>query len=590
MAGQKGPQRLGNFLVERGYISVDQLQSALEYQKKQGGGKLLGEILIDLQYCNEDHVTECLAAIYNVPYAKLEPRIADPRIVDVIPRDYIEKNLVFPLFNIRGTLTIAVTEPSNLFLIDEVRGLTRLEVQIVSTTAKDVRRMITTLPDSKTFVIDDIIDDNQQGDVTLIEAVEDISDSGADISGHSPVIRLVNYMIYNAVREGASDIHIEPAERCTRVRNRIDGKLYKSLEVPLHLVGAITSRIKIMAGLDISERRLPQDGRVHVMLDGRKVDLRVSTFPGNRGEKTVIRVLDTRSVSLNLRDLGFAEDVLTQFQACIQAPNGIVLVTGPTGSGKSTTLYAALNEIASMENNVCTVEDPIEYHLPLINQFQVQEKVGLTFSKALRTLLRQDPDIIMVGEVRDDETARTAIQAALTGHLVFSTLHTNDAASAITRLVNMGVEPYLIGAALNMILAQRLVRKVCSKCRETYDPPRQLRKTLERMGFALDKFQKGVGCRKCRNTGYSGRVGIHEIMVLNDELRDAIVASATVAELRRLGTAGGMITLRQDGFCKVREGLTTVDEILQIAGDASLSIDRKSTSVPVPAPIQAVST
>ncbi|MGI8979009.1 MAG: GspE/PulE family protein [Pirellulaceae bacterium] len=579
MSGQKGPQRLGNILVERGYVTVDQLQSALEFQKKQGNGKLLGEILVDLQYCTEDHITECLACIYGVPFAKLEPRIADPRIVDVLPREYIEKNLVFPLFRIRGTLTVAVTEPSNLFLIDEIRGLTRLEIQIVSTTAKDVRRMITTLPDSKTFVIDDIIDDNQQGDVTLIEAVEDIADASADVAGQSPVIRLVNYMIYNAVREGASDIHIEPAERCTRVRNRIDGKLYKSLEVPLHLVSAITSRIKIMAGLDISERRLPQDGRVHVMLDGRKVDLRVSTFPGNRGEKTVIRVLDTRSVSLNLRDLGFAEDVLTQFQACIQAPNGILLVTGPTGSGKSTTLYAALNEIASMENNVCTVEDPIEYHLPLINQFQVQEKVGLTFSKALRTLLRQDPDVIMVGEVRDDETARTAIQAALTGHLVFSTLHTNDAASAITRLVNMGVEPYLIGAALNMILAQRLVRKICPKCRETYDPPRQLRKTLERIGYGMDKFQKGVGCRKCRNTGYSGRMGVHEILVVTDELRDAIAAGATVAELKKIGMTSGMVTLRHDGFRKVREGLTTVEEIIQIAGDASLSIEKKASAV-----------
>ena len=578
MSGHKGPQRLGNILVERGYVTVDQLQSALETQKKQPG-KLVGEILVDLQFCTEDHITECLACIYGVPYAKLEPRIADPRIVDVLPREYIEKNLVFPLFRIRGTLTVAVTEPSNLFLIDEIRGLTHLDVQIVSTTSKDVRRMITTLPDSKTFVIDDIIDGNQQGDVTLIESVEDITDASDDVAGQSPVIRLVNYMIYNAVREGASDIHIEPAERCTRVRNRIDGKLYKSLEVPLHLVGAITSRIKIMAGLDISERRLPQDGRVHVMLDGRKVDLRVSTFPGNRGEKTVIRVLDTRSVSLNLRDLGFAEDVLTQFQACIQAPNGIVLVTGPTGSGKSTTLYAALNEIASMENNVCTVEDPIEYHLPLINQFQVQEKVGLTFSKALRTLLRQDPDVIMVGEVRDDETARTAIQAALTGHLVFSTLHTNDSPSAITRLVNMGVEPYLIGAALNMILAQRLVRKICPKCRESYDPPRQMRKTLERMGYGMDKFQKGVGCRKCRNTGFSGRMGIHEILTVSDELRDSIAAGGTVADLKKIGMTSGMVTLRHDGFRKVREGLTTVEEILQIAGDASLSIERKASAV-----------
>src|SRR6476619_7199445 len=524
MSGQKGPPRLGNILVERGYVTVDQLQAALEFQHKQGNGKLVGEILVDLQYCTEDHITECLARIYGVPYVKLEPRIADPRIVDVLPREYIEKNLVFPLFRIRGTLTVALTEPSNLFLIDEIRGLTHLEIQIVSTTAKDVRRMITTLPDSKTFVIDDIIDENQQGDVTVIEAVQDITDASDDVAGQSPVIRLVNYMIYNAVREGASDIHIEPAERCTRVRNRIDGKLYKSLEVPLHLVGAITSRIKIMAGLDISERRLPQDGRVHVMLDGRKVDLRVSTFPGNRGEKTVIRVLDTRSVSLNLRDLGFAEDVLTQFQACIQSPNGILLVTGPTGSGKSTTLYAALNEIASMENNVCTVEDPIEYHLPLINQFQVQEKVGLTFSKALRTLLRQDPDVIMVGEVRDDETARTAIQAALTGHLVFSTLHTNDAPSAITRLVNMGVEPYLIAAALNMVLAQRLLRRTCPKCRQEYEPPRTVRKALEKMGWQDGTFSKGVGCRHCRNTGYTGRIGIHELLMLDDEIRDAVVS------------------------------------------------------------------
>ena len=570
-----GPKRLGNILVERGYATIEQIQQALEVQQRTGKGKLLGEILVDLGHCSEDHITECLARVYSVPYAKLEPRLADPRIVDVLPREYIEKNLVFPLFRIRETLTVAVTEPSNLFLLDEIRSLTRMDVQIVSTTSKDIRRMITTLPDSKTFVIDDIIEDQEHAEVTLIEdAIEDISDA-TEVAGQSPVIRLVNYMIYNAVREGASDIHIEPAERCTRVRNRIDGKLYKSLEVPLHLLSAITSRIKIMAALDISERRLPQDGRVHVMLDGRKIDLRVSTFPSNRGEKTVIRVLDTRAVSLNLRDLGFGEDVLAQFQTCIQAPNGIVLVTGPTGSGKSTTLYAALAEIASMENNICTVEDPIEYHLPLINQFQVQERVGLTFSKALRTLLRQDPDVIMVGEVRDEETARTAIQAALTGHLVLSTLHTNDAPSAITRLVNMGVEPYLISAALNMILAQRLVRKVCLKCREAYDPPRQLKRTLERMGYPMERFYKGVGCRKCRNTGYSGRIGVHELLVVNDELRDAIVASASIADIRRLGIAAGMVTMRHDGFRKVREGLTTVEEVIQISGDFGSLLDKR---------------
>jgi type IV pilus assembly protein PilB len=493
-----------------------------------------------------------------------------------LPREYIEKNLVFPLFKVRQALTIAVTEPTNLFLIDELHSLTGLEVQVVASSAKDIRRMITTLPDSKTFVIDDIIDDNAQAEVTLIEtAIEDIGDA-TDFAGQSPVIRLVNYIIYNAVKEGASDIHIEPAERSMRVRYRIDGRLYKSLEVPATLLGAVTSRIKIMASMDISERRLPQDGRVHVLLESRKVDLRVSTFPGSRGEKTVIRVLDTKSVSLNLRDLGFAEDVLTPLQASIQTPNGIILVTGPTGSGKSTTLYAALNEIAGMENNVCTVEDPIEYHLSMINQFQVQEKVGLTFSKALRTLLRQDPDVIMVGEIRDDETARTAIQAALTGHLVFSTLHTNDAPSAITRLINMGVEPYLIGAALNVVLAQRLVRRICAKCREAYEPPRPMRKAIERMGFDIEKFYKGIGCRKCRNTGYSGRLGVHELLVINDELRDAIVAGASVADLRRISSAYSMITLKHDGFRKVREGLTSLEEVIQIAGDVSSMYDRRT--------------
>ncbi|MBN1909539.1 MAG: Flp pilus assembly complex ATPase component TadA, partial [Pirellulales bacterium] len=443
----KAPRRLGDLLIEQGYLLDEQLADALAHQKRSRGGKLLGEVLVELEYCTEDQIVECLAAEYGVPYAKLEARLYDPKVVDTLPREYIENNLVLPLFVVRDMLTIAVSEPSNLFLIDEIQSLSGLQVQIVAATPKDIRRMITGLPNSKVFVIDDIIEDSDTADVTLIEeAIEDIGDV-EEIAGQSPVIRLVNYVIFNAVKEGASDIHIEPAERCLRVRYRIDGRLHKYLEVPQHLLSAVSSRIKIMASLDIAERRLPQDGRVHVALEGRKIDLRVSTFPSARGEKTVIRVLDTRTVSLNLEDLGFAEDILKTFKANIRAPNGIVLVTGPTGSGKSTTLYAALNTISSMENNICTVEDPIEYHLPLINQFQVQERIGLSFPKALRTLLRQDPDIIMVGEIRDEETARTAIQAALTGHLVFSTLHTNNACSAITRLINMGVEPYLIGAA-----------------------------------------------------------------------------------------------------------------------------------------------
>jgi len=571
-------QRLGNLLVERGFLRLEDLQASLAHQQVAGKTKLLGEIIVELGFCTEEQVMECLAKEYDVPFARLDARLVDAKIVDVLPRDYIEKHQVLPLFLIRNTLTIAVSEPTNLFLLDELRSITGKEIQVVSSTPKDIRRALTSLPDSKVFVIDDIIEDSTQAEVTLIEdAIEDIGDV-AEIAGQSPVIRLVNYVIYNAVKEGASDIHIEPGERCMRIRYRIDGKLYKALEVPSHLLNAVTSRIKIMASLDISERRLPQDGRVPVALDGRKVDLRVSTFPGSRGEKTVIRVLDTRGTSLNLRDLGFAQDVLDRFQSNIQAPNGIILVTGPTGSGKSTTLYAGINELASMENNICTVEDPIEYHIPLINQFQVQERVGLTFSVALRTLLRQDPDIIMVGEIRDEETARTAIQAALTGHLVFSTLHTNDATSAITRLINMGVESYLIGAALNMVLAQRLVRRVCTKCREECEPPRALRKALDRMGFPIETFYKGVGCKRCRNTGYSGRIGVHEILTVSDGLRDAIVAGASISELRRIAATDGMITLRHDGFRKVREGITTVEEVLHIVGDVREAADLLAAS------------
>lgn len=564
-----GPPRLGNVLLARGYLTAENLEIALQAQRETRGlqGKLLGEILVEMGFCTEDQVIECLAAEYAVPYAKLDARLYDPRVVELLPRDYIEQNLVLPLFCVRDVLTVAVSEPSNLFLIDEMRVITGKEVQIVATTTKDIRRMITSLPNSKVFVIDDIIEDSESAEVTLIEeAIEDISDI-AEIAGQSPVIRLVNYIIFNAVKEGASDIHIEPAERCMRVRYRIDGKLYKSLEVPLHLLNAVTSRIKIMASLDISERRLPQDGRVHVMLERRKIDLRVSTFPGNCGEKTVIRVLDTKGVSLVLEDLGFSEDILTRFMDNIHAPNGIILVTGPTGSGKSTTLYSALNSITSMENNICTVEDPIEYNLPLINQFQVQERIGLTFARALRTLLRQDPDVIMVGEIRDEDTARMAIQAALTGHLVFSTLHTNNAPSAITRLVNMGVESFLIGGALNMVLAQRLLRRICPKCRQEYEPPRNLRKTLERMGLETETFYRGVGCRHCRNTGFRGRIGIHELLVVDDALREAIVAGAPSTVLRELALRSGMVSLQRDGFRKVREGITTVEEVLHAAGD-----------------------
>ncbi len=572
----QAPKRLGNVLIERGYLTLEALEEALNTQREGDKLRLLGEVLVQHHFCTEDQVVECLAIEYGVPYAKIDSRFYDPKVVGILPRDYIEKHLVLPLFCVKGALTIAVSEPANLFLIEELKTLAGCEIQVVAAASKDIRRTITTLPDSKVFVIDDIIEDSEQAEVTLIEeAIDDIGDI-EEIAGQSPVIRLVNYIIYNAVKEGASDIHIEPTERCLRIRYRIDGKLYKSLDVPKHLLGAVTSRIKIMAAMDISERRLPQDGRVHVMLDNGKIDLRVSTFPGSRGEKTVIRVLDTRNVTLVLRELGFAEDVLSGFQQNIKAPNGIVLVTGPTGSGKSTTLYAALNEISSMENNICTVEDPIEYRLPLINQFQVAPRVGLTFSKALRTLMRQDPDVIMVGEIRDEETARTAIQAALTGHLVFSTLHTNDATSAVTRLVNMGVEPYLLAASLNMVLAQRLVRRICPKCTEEYELPRTLRRAIDRFGHKIEKFYRGLGCRHCRNTGFQGRIGVHELLVIDETLREAIVQGKSITDLRRIAADGGMINLRHDGFRKVREGITTIEEVFHISGSLAETAENSS--------------
>ena len=562
-------RRLGEILVAKGYLSAEALEAALAKQRQLGSGKLLGELLLEEGLCTEEQITECLAEEAGIPFAKIDARLFDPAVVDLLPREYIENNLVLPLFRVRDTLFVATSEPANPFLADELRILTQLEIQLVAATARDIRRAITSLPNSRVFVIDDIIGESTEADLTLIEeAIEDLGNI-EEVAGQSPVIRLVNYIIYNAVREGASDIHIEPADRCVRVRYRIDGRLHKALEVPLHLLPALTSRIKIMASLDISERRLPQDGRIQAALEGRKIDLRVSIFPTIRGEKTVIRVLDTKNLSLNLEELGFTEEVLAKFRQQIEAPNGIILVTGPTGSGKSTTLYAALNEIASMEINVCTVEDPIEYHLPLINQFQVQEKIGLTFSRALRTLLRQDPDVIMVGEIRDEETARTAIQAALTGHLVLSTLHTNDAVSTITRLLNMGIESYLISAALNAVLAQRLVRRICPKCRQSVEVSRPLRKMFERLKLPCENLWRGVGCRSCRNTGYKGRLGLHELLTVSEEMRDAIVAQANVTQLRRLAIAEGMVELRIDGLRKAREGLTTVEEVFRVVGETA---------------------
>jgi type IV pilus assembly protein PilB len=415
-------------------------------------------------------------------------------------------------------------------------------------------------------VIDDIFDDSGSGDFALVQEkmVDDIADLEAAAEG-SPVIKLVNYLIYNAVKEGASDVHIEPDDNSLRVRYRVDGSLYEKLRPPCKMLPAICSRIKIMAGLDIAERRLPQDGGIHVMMDSRPVDLRVSTIAGKHGEKIVIRIIDNRTVLVNLEKLGFSYEMLKEWRKLIALPNGIVLVTGPTGSGKSTTLYSVLRELNSDDVNICTVEDPVEFNMPWINQFQVNEKIGFTFSGALRSLLRQDPDIIMVGEIRDNETARIAVQAALTGHLVLSTLHTNDAPSSITRLINIGVEPYLISASVNAVVAQRLVRRICQSCKQPMTNPRETSLAyLRKYNAEKSALFQGAGCEKCRQTGYKGRLGVYELLVLNDDVRDLVTRNPGLTELRRMVRDMGMRTLRDDGLAKVADGQTTVDEIMRV--------------------------
>ncbi|MCH9656140.1 MAG: GspE/PulE family protein [Planctomycetes bacterium] len=568
--------RLGDLLVYKEYITLEQLESALEEQANGDGNQLLGELLVTSEYCTEEQVLECLALEYRIPYVQLDSRMFDSKIFEILPREFVEKHTVLPLFKVRNVLTVAVAEPTNVFLVDQLSNLTKSEIQIVAASAREIRRMVQTyMPNTNVFVIDDIIDDANGTNVELIE--ESIDDIGFDVefAGQSPIIKLVNYIVYNAVREGASDIHIEPTEQQLRIRYRVDGVLQQALEPPVHLAPAVSSRIKIMASLDISERRLPQDGRIHVLMEGRPIDLRVSTLPMPTGEKVVIRILDNRSVNVSLEQLGFSSEVLENFSDQLQKPNGIILVTGPTGSGKSTTLYAALNAVSSIEKNVCTVEDPIEYQLPMINQFQVNEKIGLSFATVLRSLLRQDPDVLMVGEIRDQETGKIAIQAALTGHLVFSTLHTNDAISAIIRLINMGVDDYLIGAAVNMALAQRLCRKICPKCKTQYELPKAMQLAVERMGLEGDEFYKGKGCKKCRNTGFSGRIGVHEILTIDDKLREIITTDARVASVKEYAQNSGMIPLRYDAIRKAKEGLTTIEEALKVSDEGW--IPRKSS-------------
>jgi type IV pilus assembly protein PilB len=559
--------QLGEILQRRGIVTAEQIAEMLSRQSQSSGGhqKLLGELLVEKGYCTENDIASALAEVYDIPYAQINPKICDPNIIEILPRDFLEEHCVLPLFKIDGILTIAVSEPSNVFLIDEIERLSGCSIQVVCATAKDIQATLQAyMPASNVFVIDDIIDETGLEDFSLVENIsEDISNL-EEVAGQSPVVKLVNYLIYNAVHENASDIHIEPDNKKLRVRYRVDGRLYEKIRPPHQMLSAIVSRIKIMAELDIAQRRVPQDGGIHVMVDGRPIDLRVSVMPCSFGEKVVIRILDAKHVLFSLETLGFSYDNLKLLEEKIRSPNGIILATGPTGSGKNTTLYAILSELNNEEVNICTVEDPVEANISGTNQFEVNEATGFTFASALRSLLRQDPDIVMVGEIRDWDTANIATQAALTGHLVLSTLHTNDAPGAVTRLIELGVAPYLAGASIVAVLAQRLVRKICSNCKEEYEPAMSIRKMVEKALDSSTKFYRGIGCKKCRNTGYIGRIAIHELFVPTPDIQELILSNAGLKKIREFAVKTGMTPLRLDGLCKVKAGITTVDEILRV--------------------------
>ena len=556
--------QLGQLLLARDIVTAEQIEKALAEQKDKGHRKLLGELLVEMGYCTENQIASALAQGYGVPYAQVTPKICDPKVIEILPREFLEEYIVLPLFKVNNVLTIAVNEPTNVFLIDEIERISGCKVQIVCSTSKDIKATLQTyLPAANVFVIDDIIDEQGLEEFALIENItQDISNL-EEIAGQSPVVKLVNYLLYNAVRENASDIHIEPDDKKLRVRYRVDGRLYEKMCPPYQMHSALVSRVKIMAELDIAQRRLPQDGGIHVLVEGRPIDLRVSVMPGNFGEKVVIRIIDPQKVLFSLESLGFVYENLQLFRQVIQSPNGIVLVTGPTGSGKNTTLYAALSELNNEEVNICTVEDPVECNIAGINQFQVNQGAGFQFSTALRSLLRQDPDIIMVGEIRDEATANIAVQAALTGHLVLSTLHTNDAPGAVTRLLDLGVAPYLLSASLIAVLAQRLVRKICPNCKTEYEPPASIKKVVEKDHGKIESFYRGVGCKKCRNTGYAGRIAIQELFVPNEEIKEMINDRSTLKKLRKKGLQNGMISLHSDGIEKVKAGIISIEEVLR---------------------------
>jgi len=554
---------LGEQLVEAELLTRDELADALKLQASKG--QKLGEILLELGVITEDQMLPFIQRQLGIPTVKLREGVIDPNVVRVLPREAAERLAALAMFNVRGVLSVAMTEPQNLEQLDELERITGLKVRPVFAFASNVQRM-TARAYEDDFAVDSITADMNETDVELqTELIDTDLTSVESMVGGSPVINLVNYLILQSLRKGASDIHIEPTRKHTIVRFRVDGQLIEVLRPRRDIHAAIVSRIKVMSKMDIAEHRIPQDGRCQVAVEGTEVDLRISTLPTVLGEKVVLRVLDRRRVTFNLDELGMPEESLVDVKKLLARPYGLLLVTGPTGSGKTTTLYSALELIKSVHRNIITVEDPVEYQLEMINQVQAEKSRQLTFATALRAILRQDPDIIMVGEIRDGETAQVAVQAALTGHLVLSTLHTNDSAGAVTRLQDMDVESYKISAAVIGVIAQRLVRTICPKCRAQYYPPADFLESIHYKGDKRRSFARGEGCRDCYDTGFKGRLGIYEVLVVEQELREMISANANVEEIRRWFRINGGRSLLDEGLRMAEQELTSMDEVMRIA-------------------------
>jgi type IV pilus assembly protein PilB len=551
-------KQLGDILLDEGLLTEAQLMAALDEQVIRGDS--LGRVLVDIGMLSEAQLVRALAAQVGMQFIELSDYPVDRAAVATLPSAVCRRYTVLPIAIHEGALVLAMADPGNVLAVDDARTLSRLPVQTVVATRDDLEQAI-----NRYCRADEEIDDLASSFEDTDEA-EDLS-IGESVEDDAPIVRFVNLLVTQAISDRASDIHIEPAETDLRVRYRIDGVLHEMQHAPKNIQSGVISRLKIMSDIDIAERRKPQDGRMSVMHQGRKIDLRVATLPTVWGEKVVMRILDNSTASLDLRDLSFLEDNLEIYAESYSKPYGMILVTGPTGSGKSTTLYATLNAVSRPEINVITVEDPVEYRLAGINQVQVNVKAGLTFAGALRSILRSDPDVVLLGEVRDHETAQIAIEAALTGHLVLSTLHTNDAPSAVTRLVEMGIEPFLVGSALDCVVAQRLARRLCSKCKEPYTPS-EVELIAARFpwspGDEIPTLYRPVGCSACSRTGYKGRMAVHEVMRVTEEIERHAVAHSSAAEIGRTAREQGMTTLRDDGWAKVLAGDTAIEEILRV--------------------------